>query len=241
MHFDIIIPYHKKDEPVIHKCVQSCKYLPGGRNVYVVSEHDFKIDGATTILEKEFPFTKQQLLACNPTIPENRIGWYFQQFIKLYSFTIPEITDTYLVLDSDVVFLNSTNLLENNLPVYNYSSEYTDEYFQCMKRLNNYFERSVNKSGICHFMMFEKNIILEIFDLIKNDNQEIYDTILKAVRNWHHGFSEYELYFHYIFKKYPKTYNLKQYKYLEIDNLDNIQKYKNTDINYIAYHSWKRK
>lgn len=112
------------------------------------------------------------------------------------------------------------------------------QYFECMYRLNNFFIKSANISGICHHMIFEKKILDEIFNLIKQPDEEVYETIIKAVTPSSSGFSEYELYFNYIFKKYPELYTIRHLNY------DDVTDYKlflqNNNYDYIANHAWKR-
>ena len=239
MEHDVVIAYHPKDEYTIYKCIDSCKHIDNINNIYVISSDPFSYNNVIWVNENIFSFKKTDIFKKNKTIPEHRAGWYFQQLLKLHSFLIPEITKTFLVLDADIIFLKPVNFIENNIPLYSYTNEYTSDYFDCMKSLNLFFERSVNVSGICHHMMFEASILNEIFDLIKKPNQDVWETIIENVKNWHHGFSEYELYFHYIHKAYPKKYKIRKLYY------EDVYDYKKTPVNhsqldYIANHEWMR-
>ena len=49
---------------------------------------------------------------------------------------IPDILDNYLVLDSDTIFLKPTTFFENNIPLYNYGTEYNLPYFIHMINLH---------------------------------------------------------------------------------------------------------
>ena len=240
MKIDIVIPYSSKDDYTIKSCINSLSKLKERGNVFIISKEDPNVRTNieySWINEDDFHFTKESIINANNIVPEKRSGWYFQQFLKLYCCAQEQISDTFLVLDSDVIFLKEVSFVKDGKLAYNYSSEYTPDYFNCMSKLNSYFERSVTKSGICHHMIFEKKILDEIFSLIQTSNEEIYETIMKAVDNWHHGFSEYELYFHYIFKKYPKEYALRYLRYADVDDYK-IGSY--SDYDYIANHEWKR-
>ena len=234
---DVVIPYHKKDEYTIYKCLDSLHNIKNINNVYIISAKEFIYKNVKWIDEKIFPFTKDEISNINPIIPKDRSGWYYQQLLKFYIFNVPEISSNVLVLDSDVIFLKEVSFFEQGKPCYNFSSEYTPVYFENMKKLNPYFEKSVNRSGICHHMLFQKNIMHEIFNLIKKDNEEVYETILKSINDWHNGFSEYEIYFNYIFKKYPKDVILRKLEYADVGD---YKQYLNSGYHYIANHAWKR-
>jgi len=234
---DIVIPFHPKDEYTIHDCINSCKKIKNLNNIFIVSKQPIRESNVTWISEDIFPFKLEDIVNINNSIPMHRAGWYYQQLIKLYSLLIPNITNTFLVLDSDVIFLKPIDFFEQNTPLYSYSNEYTPDYFNCMKKLNTFFERSVNVSGICHHMMFETNILNEIFSLISN-RDTAWKTIIENVENWHHGFSEYELYFHYIHKAYPKKYKIRKLIYEDVFNIENLNT--KLHLDFVACHEWKR-
>lgn len=239
MKHDIVITYHLKDEYTINECIKSCNYIDNVNNIYVISSKPPNNPNVNWINENIFPFKLDDIVKTNSIIPNHRAGWYFQQLLKLYSFLIPNITNTFLILDSDVIFLKPVSFIEQNIPLYSYSNEYTHEYFECMKVLNPFFERSVNVSGICHHMMFEVSILHEIFNLIDKPNKQVWETIIENVKNWHHGFSEYELYFHYIHKMYPKKYKIRKLHYKDVYDFKHLPP-NYTQLDYIANHEWKR-
>jgi hypothetical protein len=238
MKHDIVIPLHSKDSYTIQECIESCGKYVNKNKIYIISSDRFNHPDITWIDESIFPFSKNHITQINPIIPEHRAGWYYQQLLKLYSQIIPNLTETFLVLDSDVIFLKPVSFIVDGTPLYSYSNEYTPDYFECMNSLNSYFERSVNVSGICHHMMFEKNILKEVFELIKEPKKEVWETIINKVKNWHHGFSEYELYFHYIHKKYPSKYKIRKLSYEDVHDFKNYLNNKRLD--YVANHAWKR-
>jgi len=241
MKIDIVIPYTPKDDYTLQSCINSLTKLKECGNVYIISKEDPNIQTEIEynwIDEAIFPFTKQSIVKINNKILEDRSGWYLQQLLKLFCYTQTQISDTFLVLDSDVIFLKEISFIEYGKLAYNYSHEYTPDYFSCMGRLNYFFEKSVSKSGICHHMIFEKKILEEIFDLIKIDGEKVYETIIKAVDNGFSGFSEYELYFHYIFKRYPKEYTIRNLRYEDVDDYK-VGSY--IGLDYIANHAYRRK
>ncbi len=240
MKIDIIIPYHPKDEYTIKPCIDSLSLIKNVKNVYVISKHKFEYKDVKWVSEDLFPFKKDDICKINTSIKSDRAGWYLQQLLKMYALQVIEgISDNILLIDSDVIFLKEVNLINNDNKIsYNFSLEYHKPYFDNMQKLNSFFERSVNISGICHFMLFQKYILDEIFELIKVEGEEVYNTIIKSIDgSTQSGFSEYELYFHYIFKKYPNEFLIKKLKF---EDVCDYKEYLNCDSIYIANHAYKR-
>ena len=167
--------------------------------------------------------------------------------MKLYSvFVIKNILDTVLIVDADVVFMRKISFETNGKICYNFGSEYHAPYFEHMKYLHPNFKRTLECSGICHHMMFEKKILKEIFDLVETYHKMKFwksfmeMTIKDSPIAKGSGASEYEIYFHYIFSKYPNEYILRQLKWYNYGNLNHINQDRNRGFDYIAYHSYLR-
>lgn len=236
-YYDIVIPLGPKDIKIIHKCVEHVKkYVIGYRNIYIVSyDTTINIEGCITISESIFPFSIETVAKYHNKSERN--GWYLQQLIKLYSsIYIPNILNKYLVIDSDVIFLKMTTFLNNeNKPLYNYGTEYHIPYFAHMQRLNNNFTKvDINKSGICHHMLFETNIIQNIINIVeKEHNDNFYNVFLKNVTDINlSGASEYELYFNYILKYNSDNIIIRK---LEWTNTNNPSDLFNNNYDYISY------
>ena len=102
--------------------------------------------------------------------------------LKLYSgIVISNILDRYLVIDTDTFFLKPTTFIMNNKCLYNFGTEYYKGYFDHMKKLNKNFEKIIDKSGICHHMIFETKYIKEIIEIVENNhNDKFYNVFLKT-------------------------------------------------------------
>ena len=171
--FDIIIPVGPNDKSIIQEQIKyTKKNIIGYRNIYLISyDPSIRVDGCITIDENIFPFNINTVAKYHGKSQRN--GWYLQQLLKLYAGKIiPNILEKYLVIDTDTFFLKPTNFIKNNKCLYAYGSEYHKPYFQHMKKLDKDFTRvDINKSGICHHMIFEKKYIDEIISKIeKNHN-----------------------------------------------------------------------
>ncbi len=159
---------------------------------------NFSCDGCIIVDESIFPFTKRDVEEYIPN--KNRSGWYLQQLLKLYSgFIIDGILPNYLVIDADTLFLKPTTFFRDDKPLYNIAGEYHKPYFIHMEKLHPEFKKQTRHSGICHHMMFQTNIIKELFDKVCNyhNKKDFWKIFLENVDEKHYGASgasEYEIY-----------------------------------------------
>ncbi|MCQ2520949.1 MAG: DUF6492 family protein [Lachnospiraceae bacterium] len=151
----------------------------------------------------------------------NRVGWYFQQFLKMAYATICEETD-YLVWDADTVPLKKLHtMIGDGRRVFHVKREYNKVYFDTMNRLFRGLKRCEKYSFISEHMLIKKEIMNEIIDAIQN-NQAIkgdsfWEKILYAVDKEElcgSGFSEFETYGTYVINRKPKEYVAVKWKSL---------------------------
>tara|TARA_A100001015_G_scaffold290469_1_gene363510 strand:- start:3676 stop:5712 length:2037 start_codon:yes stop_codon:yes gene_type:complete len=218
--FDIVIPVGPKDISMIEKQIEyTKKNVIGYRKIFLVSyDPSLTVDGCITISEDDFPFSIETVASILGKSDRN--GWYLQQLLKLYAgFVIPNILDRYLVIDSDTYFVNPTTFVEDNRSCYATGFEYNKAYFDHLKRLHPSLKRVYkSKSGICHHMMFEKQYLIKLFDLVKeiHPNSEFFETFLKVISSdqaHNCGASEYELYFNFMLIYFPEKITLRQLKW----------------------------
>ena len=235
--FDIVIAVGPNDVDYVHnqiKCTK--KNIVGYRNIYLIPyDPTFKIEGCTTIAEKEFPFSKQTVAQYHGKLERN--GWYLQQLLKLYAgIIIPGILDRYLVIDSDTYFVKPTSFTtSDNKCLYSHGSDIHGPYFDHMKRLHPSLKR-VNYSGICHHMMFETKYVEKMFSLIEGNKSSVpfYKIFLECVDKDDFtlsGASEYEIYLNYMLLYHPES--------IEIRFLPNVEARFNRNGNQDP--DWKKK
>ncbi len=237
--FDIVIPLGPNDLNYIHKMVNYTRQnVIGYRNIYILScDPCVSIYGCKTIDEKIFPFNVQTII--DYLGPNARKEWNLQQLLKLYvSFIIEEILDHYLVIDADTIFLKPTTFFIDNLPLYNYSYEYNPPYFDHLRKLHPSFYNSINVSGICHHMMFQKKILIEIFKLVEEYHHEpFYVCFLKCINEkdrMYSAASEYEIYFNYIYNYHEHNIIIRALKSESANNITD-------DCDYVSSHWYDRK
>jgi len=238
--FDIVIPVGPNDSTIIAKMIEHTKeFIIGYRNIYLVSfDPNIKFDGCITIDENIFPFNKNTV--ARHLGNNSRNGWYLQQLIKLYAgFHIENILNNYLIIDSDTYFFKYTTFFKNKLPLYNTGTEYHLPYFNHMNKLHPTLKKQTYFSGICHHMMFQTNIITELFMLVESFHKKpFYICFLECIDTndiLGSGASEYEIYFNYLHIYHNKKFQIRELKWSNSNLLNN-----NNNYDYISYHWYMR-
>jgi hypothetical protein len=238
--FDIVIPIGPNDVDIIkHQIEYTKKHIIGYRSIYLISyDKSINIDECNTISEDIFPFSLETVSNFHGKL--NRNGWYLQQLLKLYAgLIIPDILNTYLVIDSDTFFLKPTTFIEDGKCLYNYGDEYHLPYFEHMQKMHETLSKQYSdKSGICHHMIFETKYIKELFNIIeKKHDDTFYNVFLKNVTQYQFsGASEYEIYFNYIILNHKDNIKIRELKWT------NTQYFiLNSDYDYISIHHYNRR
>lgn len=234
--FDIVIPIGPNDVKDVGKMIEyTQKYIIGYRNIYLVSfDSTIQFNNCITIDENIFPFNKT--LVSNYLGNNDRNGWYLQQIIKFYcGFVIKDILNNYLVIDSDTYFFKNTTFFKNGLPLYNFGREYHVPYFEHMNKLHPSLNKQIEPSGICHHMMFQRNIIIELFKLVENYHNDVfYIVFLKCINEKERlgsGSSEYEIYLNYLHIYHKNNFLIRELKWKNTNEYIN-----DDDFHYISWH-----
>lgn len=248
--FDIVIPVHSKDlERLSYQINYTKKNIIGYNNIYIVSNNtDNIIKDCILINEDVFPFNIKLIIE-KYNINPKRAGWYLQQLIKLYAvFFIPNILENYLVIDSDTFFMKPITFMENNKLLFNIGTEYHIPYFTHMNKLHKSLYRNYkDKSGICHHMIFNKNTLIMLINLICNSDDfnnnitKFYDIFLKnIIQSEKSGASEYEIYFNYMIKYHPDKIKIRKLNWINYKKnmTQNYFKSKH-NYDYISYHQYE--
>lgn len=280
LNYDIVITSCEKDKIILQKCIYSIKkYISDYRRIIVVSDKVLtNIENVEWFDEKKFPFTKKDLYdhmynVVPDSLRKKRLG-YINQLLKLYAHSvIPNLTDNILIIDSDIVFIKESIFFDTKkgnmndkkkelIPKYGYNYMYPNGW----KMYQNHFKKlhptfhDFNKSGICHHIIYNKNIIEELFNKVeKYHNKTFWEIYLELMDTRpgqiHSEPANCELYFNYITKFHPDKFILRKIKWLEspANAGQNNKANKNNSIieeqtkkalsegcNYIAFHSYDR-
>lgn len=247
--FDIVIPLGSNDLNIIEKqLIHTKKNIVGFRNIYIVTNENMNvqclkdIDPRIFIInENIYPFSISDV--SNIHGKSSRNGWYLQQLIKLYSgFVIDDILKCYLVIDADTFFLKPTTFQCNGKLLYNFGFENHIHYFNHMKKLHPSFIKQSNHSGICHHMIFDREVLEEILGMVETYADGITPFWVLFLENVEpsqrklSGASEYELYFNFIIQ-FGKNVEIRELKW---DNVSTMAKYETENLNYVSWHHYKR-
>lgn len=253
---DVVIPCSEKDIETLELCVDGIR--KNGKNIrrIIVVSREKLTDNAEWFPEANYPFTKydiafaifkDELAALNYTSSKNnRIGWIYQQFLKLYaSFIIPDISSNILLLDADTVFIKPVQFLDKSAnPYLTISKEYNKVYFEHMDKLIpglNQFYKGV--SGIAHHMIFQRPVLEDLFSIIsENHNGEVWMALCSCVDLKDISgscMSEYEIYFNFILTR-TKQAHIRKLKWLNSANLNCLNEYEMQGYHFISFHTHLR-
>lgn len=138
----------------------------------------------------------------------NRSGWYFQQLLKLGISNINSLSENYVVIDADTIFLKPITFInEYNQFVFLKATEYHMPYFENYKALLNE-EPNREFSFISQYMVFNKTIVKMLCTDIEKQmaNSTTWNWAIMNNLKGESGslFSEYETYGHYIKNHFPE-------------------------------------
>lgn len=254
---DVVIPCREKDKEVLDLCIEGIKRAADVRRIIVISSKRLS-DKAEWFDEKEFPFSKSLVsIALNhgnyfkakeyQKSPLTKVGWYYQQLLKLYSpLVIPGISSNVLLLDADTIFLNPVVFLNNkNGSLFNDSAhEYNDLYFAHMERLLPGLTRQIpTVSGISHHMLIQKPIVLDLITQVEELHEapfwEVFCRAVKPSHIYESGASEYEIYFNFALKNTSQV-SLRTLKFANVNSLSTMSKMRRQGYHFISYHWYLR-
>ncbi|WP_068471342.1 DUF6492 family protein [Candidatus Protochlamydia phocaeensis] len=253
---DVIIPSTNKDLLTLDLCINgiraNCSQV---RRIIVVSAEPLT-NQAEWFDERLFPFNKAnlalRLLKGNEAMaqaylntPENRLGWYYQQLLKLYaSFVIPGLSSNVLILDSDTIFLNPVAFTNaQGAGLFNPGTEYHFPYFEHGDRLIPGFQKQFPfYSGISHHMLFQRPILQDLFAVVESVHQkEFWKAFCDCVdlNYLFFGAAEYELYFNFAFARTQQV-EIRFLKWDNVNSIDHLAAYQAAGYHYVSCHSWMR-
>lgn len=251
---DVIIPCADKDIETLELCIQGIKENLEVRRIIVISPYQLT-PHAEWFDEKKYPFTPYDLAleifgreedARNFSSAPSRLGWIYQQLLKLYApLVIPDISKNVLVIDADTIFLNPVQFQgPSGEGLYNPGIEYHVPYFEHMARLIPGLQKVYSHySGISHHMLFQKEVIDDLFQLIEGiHHREPWKAICRCIDpHYVHysSLSEYEIYFNFVLTRSDQM-QIRPLLWEDVRTLSNLKVYKQAGYHYVSYHSYLR-
>jgi hypothetical protein len=253
---DVVIPCAAKDVETLDLCISGIKKNGRNiRNIFVISPERLTYN-AGWFDEKNYPFTQFDIALeifqdesaawAYLASPQSRIGWIYQQLLKLYApLIIPNISSNVLVLDADTIFLNPVSFQgPSGEGLYNPGWEYTYTYFEHAQRLIPWFRKIfANFSGISHHMLFQRPVIDDLFSTIESYHQvEPWKALCRCIsqKDIFVALSEFEIYFNFVFARSDQM-RVRQLRWENITSLKAIHKYRKAGYHYVSCHHYARK
>jgi hypothetical protein len=179
-------------------------------NIYIITNSDnrrfFKgygsrvkcLDEDTILPNMKFSDIKKMKLSYFPKIA----GWYYQQLLKLGASNLSFLSENYVVVDADTIFLSEPQFFDEiGRFVFSKADEYHKPYFDTYENL---LKESPNRefSFIAQYMIFNKKFVKEMFSLIEENfqNQNSWNWLIMygLSGDCPQLFSEYETYGHFM-------------------------------------------
>ncbi len=234
---DVVIPCVKKDQVTLNQVINGIRCFGKDiRRIIVVSAEPLTRN-AEWFPESNYPFNKYdvaQAIFGDKEVAQkfvdkshSRIGWIYQQLLKFYApFVIPNISENVLILDADLIFIKPTEFIDKDgQTLFSTSDEYHKPYFAHAARLIPGFQKIYpSYSGIVHHMLFQKDILQNLFDIVETvHGKKFWVAFCEAIdKNWVElsSASEYEIYFNFMFQRYPQRAKIRQLRKVECWTLD---------------------
>jgi hypothetical protein len=179
-------------------------------------------------------------------IPNNYIGWYYQQFLKMAYSMHSNVGDIYLIWDADTIPLRKFDLFYDGKILMTQGREYHKPYF---KTINKIFDDHVylqKKSHISQHMLVNKCDMKKMLNELSTVEYSWWENILRSFGpSPIQQFSEYETYSNYCLANWPDRYfsvrrNWFRFarsligKEMQYSNLDVLTDY----YDFVAFEEW---
>lgn len=180
---DAVIPFHEKDISTIEKCCDSLRDVLDVKRIFLISKNDPNVPNTIFISEREFTnivplFHIQDIWNISRSKYAYRSGWIYQQLLKLgASELIPDLSDDYIISDTDIIFLSDPyEGVPSGMYPYDraYKGEYHDPYRLNYARLMKE-QTTAGFSFINHHMVKNKFRIAELKKFIEERNSVRWD------------------------------------------------------------------
>lgn len=223
--FDVVIPVAKKDTSFVKHVVEYVnRNVIGCENIYILTNvKNFKrlksvgavpnvkiLDENELVPELDFCIVCECIKKNGGSI--NRVGWYFQQFLK-YAFAKSKwAKDYYLTWDADTLSLNPISFFDGDKPLFTKKIEFHEPYFITLNNILD-FGKLVDYSFIAEHMMFKSSIVKELLHSIESNSHTVGSTWVEKIviacdfsDKRGNLFSEFETYGNYCIKYHPNLY-----------------------------------
>lgn len=247
---DFVIPSHPKDFASLKIAIHGIKNISCANRIFVICMEDPKIKDVIHIPEKRFfkYIDKEKIdqkYRDNAPHLIKRSKWIYQQFLKLYSSkVIPELTDSYVLTDSDTIFVRDVNFDIEKFYYVKNKIEYHKPYLEPIKALLG-VEDTIGFSTISHHMIFNKKMLEEMYSFITNrfESDSLFDIIIDILDYTEAScLSEWDLYANYMILNHPEMCQHRDLRWEDISfipvksHFDDLK----DDYDFVCCHAYRR-
>jgi hypothetical protein len=251
---DIVIPAHEKDFPVLRATVRAVlRHVSPVRRVHVVSAtrfetRDARVRWVDERLPRDLPSLAElrtQWSAEHPATAD-RAPWVFQQLLKLGAGSyVADLTPSYLVVDSDVLFLRPVSFdpeVVGRFP-YSFAFEYHPPYREAFARLVGEAPPT-GASLTAHHMLYDSAMLAELqAELEQRHGMPWHTAYLRAVdRAESSSISEMDVYGWWVLARHPELAVLRQLHWRDVRVVPRAlgRALWSVDYDFVAAHAWAR-
>jgi len=222
---DVVLCIGPNDSAVAAACIESIRTNIQHRFIVCIVPPGFKalpIPDTRWVCEEVFPFKKSDI-DIQLGHPE-RSGWYLQQLLKIYApLVLTQLSDTFLIVDADVVFHRPVTFVRDNRIQFNVGTEYHIPYFEHMEGLLTSLRKLSGASGICHLMPMKRHIVGSLVSKVETHHAKpFWKVFLECVppREYHgSGASEYEILFTFTQLYFPDEMEIRPLQWKNSDQV----------------------
>jgi hypothetical protein len=211
MHY--LIPVSINDIEIARLAINSIKKNDSNSKIVVIIKSNYKqhfVDLEIDVLEEDnliegLTYKNLESLMINIHNTNKRVGWYFQQFIKMAYSLITN--NDYIVWDSDTIMLNRIDFYESNKYVLFHTNQNEhNAYAETFKRIFPSLKFESSKSFIAEKMIISQRIMQEIIASIESKyGKPFFQAILENIESpeiQNSSFSEFATYSNYVLNNY---------------------------------------
>jgi hypothetical protein len=252
---DVVLPVHEKDRAVLARTLRAAlAHLSPVRRIYVVSQQtvhwpDARVMWSPEPADGQLPTLDRLHALWSSRCPKLafRASWLYQQLLKLGAGSyIDDLSQSYLVLDADVIFLRSVSFAPSTGVRFPYSlaTENHGPYHDAHRRLLG-AEATTGQSMIAHHMLFDRALLAELHGEIEARHKTPwYEAFLAAVDySCASPISEMNLYGWWMLERHPELACQRQVRWRDVQvvptALERVALARRWD--FVAAHAWMRK
>jgi len=251
MKIDFVIPAHPKDFESLALAVAGLQANVScvGR-ILIVADTDPGIDGATFVHrglgsgyaeQVSIERIEQVWRENNPDLAW-RAGWIYQQMVKLLTpRAIDDLTETFVTIDADTIFLRDISF-DSNLFFYTKTVEYLPMVPPIKKLLG--VNETIGFSANAHHMIYNRTKLEEMVSSVEaRFDCSFVEAVLSVIDYYEiSNLSELDLWTNFMLLNYPDLCQHRQLNYLDIPFIPDAaylaQNPQNLD--FVSCHEWMR-